>query len=102
MRSSAGSRRARGAAKHSAQDPAHYGAGAGKDSLHGLAGSTHDVADRRHGAPLVALGLHLHRMNDDLTTLVIVGVVAIADVCVMRVRVVFMPIVLLRRRRSGD
>ena len=43
-----------------------------KDSLHGLAGSTHDVADRRHRAPGVALARHWRRflrVNDDLTAL---------------------------------
>ena len=72
----------------------------GRDPLHGLAGSPHYVADRRHGTPGVALALHWRRflrVNDDLTTLVMVGVVAIAGV-----RVVFMRGVLLRRRRSGD
>src|ERR1700729_4019011 len=104
MSSSADSRRAPTRRQTLAEDPAHNGAGAGKDSLHSLAGSTHDVADRRHGAPGVALALHWRRflrMKDDLTTFVIVGVVAIAGVRVMRVRVVLMRVVLLGRCRSG-
>jgi hypothetical protein len=76
MRSSAsgftGSRRAPPCRQTLRQDPARNGAGAGKDPLHGLAGSHHNVADRRHGPPDVALGLHYHRllrMNDDMTAL---------------------------------
>ena len=96
-----GAEERRRAAKHSARETAHNRARAGKESRNGLAGSTHDGADRRHGPPGVARALHDHRflrMNDDITTLV--GVVVI--VRVMRVRVVFMRIVLLRRCWSGD
>ena len=72
----------RRAAKHSAHETAHNRARAGEKSRNRLAGSTHEGADRRHGSPGgVDRALHDNRflcMNDDLTTLVMVGVVAIA------------------------
>jgi hypothetical protein len=92
----------RRAANHSAQDPPDNRARAGKDSLHGLAGSHHDVADRRRGPPRVARGLRWRRylrMNDNLTTLFIV--MAIAGMGVMPRRVVSVRLLLLRRCWSG-
>ena len=69
-----------------------------KDRPDRLAGSAYDAAYRPHGPPGVGLRLHrLLRMNDDLTTLAIMGVVAIVGVRIVGVRVV-----ILRRSWSGD
>jgi hypothetical protein len=93
----------RHSAKYSADDPLHYAACAVKDGLHRLACSAYDAAHRPYGPPSGDRSRRLHwlRMNDDLTTLAIMGVVAIVGVRMMRVRIVFLRGVLLRCGWSG-
>jgi hypothetical protein len=68
----------RHAANYSADNPAHDAAGAVKNRPYRLAGSPHDAAHRPDGAPRVDRAWRRLGMNDDLTTLAVMGVVAIA------------------------